>query len=117
MQGARPQPGHQHVACGRLADDQRQVLILIVVAVEQGQLLTAVRRIVGLVEVERDRLGQAAGVLVTQALDAGVEREAQKLLQLGRRDAVFKTRERRLRSQRRIVRPLVGDELEHRIVT
>ena len=113
---ARPQPGDEDVLRRRLADDQRKVLILSVVAVKQSQLLLAVGRIVGGVQVERDRGGEPAAVALLEPLNAGGDVEVDELLEHRRRGQVLEPRQRRLRRQRLVLRQPVGDELEGRIV-
>ena len=64
MHRARTQRGVEHVLRRRLADHDREVLVLFVVAVEQRELLLAVRGIIGGVEIERELLGQLPVVLL-----------------------------------------------------
>jgi hypothetical protein len=64
MHRARAQPREKDVLGGRLADDQREVLILAVVAVEERELLVPVGGIVGGVEVQRDLRGKRPAVLL-----------------------------------------------------
>ena len=59
----------EHVPRGHLRDDQRVVLVLAVVPVEQGQLLVAMGRVIGGIQVERDRRRQRALVDLRQPLD------------------------------------------------
>ena len=75
---AGPQGGVEHVLRGRLADHDREVLVLLVVAVEQRQLLLSVRRVVGGVEIERETFGQLTFVLFTQPFDPGRGQEVQR---------------------------------------
>ena len=72
MNRAGTEPGDEHVPGRRLADDQREILILAEVSVEERELLMAVGRIVGGVQIERDRGGQSSAVLLLEPLDAGV---------------------------------------------
>ena len=41
-----------------LEDEERLVTVLVIVGIEQAQLLSSMRRIVGVVDVENDRLGR-----------------------------------------------------------
>ena len=54
MDGAGPQPGRQREAAVALVDEQRQVLVLAVVAVVAAERLLAVHRVVGGIDVEDD---------------------------------------------------------------
>ena len=59
MDRARPQPGRQREATAAVVDEQREVLVLPVVAVVARQRLLAVDRVVAGIDVEDD-LGRAA---------------------------------------------------------
>ena len=109
-------PGDKHVLGGRLADDQRKVLVLLEVSVEKRQLLMAVSRIVRGVQIQRDRGGQPAAVLVLQPPDAAVDQKVDQPLQHRGSRQVLKTAERRLAGQRLALRMAVGDQLEDRIL-
>ena len=87
------------LAC-RLADDQREILVLPEVPVKERQLLVAVGRVIGGVQIERDRRGQRAAVLLLETLDAGGDVEVDQLLQHRGRGQVLKAAERRLAGQR-----------------
>ncbi len=62
-------------ACRRLADDQWKILILAEVSVEERELLMAVCRIVGGIQIERDRGGHCPPCFLL-VLDAGVDRRS-----------------------------------------
>jgi hypothetical protein len=58
MNVAGPQGQHDELVVVGAGDDQRQVLVLIVVAVPEGQLLVPVGRVIHGVEVERQVAGR-----------------------------------------------------------
>ena len=66
---------------GRLADDQRKILVLAIVAMEECQLLVAVGGVIGGIQVEGDDGRQRAAVLFLEALDAGGDGEVDQPLQ------------------------------------
>src|SRR6266542_2193990 len=58
------EPGEKDMPGGWLADDQGKVLVLSEVSVEERELLMAVGWVVGGVQIERDRSGEVAAVLL-----------------------------------------------------
>ena len=101
----------EDVLGGRLADDQREVLVLIVVGVKEGQLLVPVRGVIGGIDVEREPFGQAAGVLGAQSFDAGLGQEVQQAIERGDLDGILEAGERGLAGQRIVLGQTFGNEL------
>ena len=105
--GAVPQPDQQdHVVLGA-GDDDRQVLILLVVAVEHDQLLLPVRRVVEGVEVE----GEVRRRRV-EGLEEQIDQHVAQPPQVGDRDGVLEPREGGLAGEVGVVGESVGEELE-----
>ncbi len=87
--------------------DQRQVLVLVVVAVPEGQLLLAVGRVIDGVEVERQ--------VARRRIEGGdelVEEDVAQPLEGRDGDGVLEAGQRWLARQLRVVRGAVGEELE-----
>jgi hypothetical protein len=87
--------------------------VLVVPAMKERQLLRAVRRVIGAVEIEHEIRGVLIGPIGVGAepVDSG----AREALNRGPLDRVLQPRERRLRPQGRAAIP--GDHLERRILT
>jgi hypothetical protein len=104
---ARPQGQHHELVVVDAGNDQRQVLVLVVVAVPEGQLLVAVSRVIDGVQVE----GQVTrrGVEGREEL---VNEDVAQLLEGRDGDGVLEAGERRLAGQVAIVRRAVGNEFE-----
>ena len=112
---ARPQEEGQQLLRAVVdlgGDDQRQVAVLVVVAVKKGQLLLAVRFVVGDVQVENDpprRRGLVPG-------HENLERDLGQPVEFAAPDAVFKTRQRRLRGEIGVaLGPAPGGHFQDRI--
>ena len=95
---ARPQ--HQYEQLLRAVvhlggDEQRQVAVLAIVAMKRGELLLAMRLIVGGVEVQDDPAGLVSGVAGHELVDE----DCGHAPQAGAAAAVLKAAQRRLRSQ------------------
>jgi hypothetical protein len=107
MGGAVPQADEQdHVVLGA-GDDDRQVLRLLVIAVEHDQLLLAVRRVVEGVDVEREVPRRRV-----EGLEEQVDQDVAEPPEVGDRDGVLEPREGRLAGEVGPVGEPVGDELE-----
>src|ERR1035441_2564898 len=78
--------------------NHRQVTVAIVVAIEKGELLLAVRGVVGGIQIDGDPTGATMQTLAMSCNDAVRQcfRHAQQFLTIG---SIFKTRQGRLRSQ------------------
>jgi hypothetical protein len=106
---AGPQVGHQQVIAAE--DVQRQVAVVVVVAVEEAALLMAVDRVVGGVEVEDQRLGRAV-----MAGDELIGEHAGDADQGGAVDAVLQAAEGRGGCQRRVgLGRASGGQLQRRV--
>lgn len=112
MRRAVPQSDHHREVGLRIRDDQREVLLLTVVPVEQRQLLLAVSRVVEAVEVKR----QSPRLLVERVEELLDEQFPQSQQRLDA-DRILEPRQRRLRGQ---FGPVLGqpiaDQLKHGIM-
>ena len=68
----------ENVLGGRFGDEDGEVLVLLVIAVEQAKLLMAVGGVVGGIQVEDHGIRQAS-VMFAKALDPGIHEEAEEL--------------------------------------
>ncbi|HKI31791.1 MAG TPA: hypothetical protein VKA46_07975 [Gemmataceae bacterium] len=104
---AVPQGEHHELVVVRTGDDQGQVLVLVVVAVPEGQLLLAVGRVIDGVQVERQmaRWGVKGG-------DELVEEHVPQPLEGLDGDRILEAGQRRLTGQVIVLGGAVGDELE-----
>jgi hypothetical protein len=118
--GARAQHRGDDVLDGlgieRHRGDQRQIAPRVVVAVEEGQLLLPVGRVVGRIEIDRDEphaLAQALAVVGEHR----VGQHGAQLIEVGAGHGVLEPRQRRLRAQGRPVeRIAVEQQFVNRVV-
>jgi hypothetical protein len=112
-----PQPRDEDVPRRGLAHDHREVLMLVVKSVEEGELLLAVGRVVGRIGIDRDDIGHATAVRSLEPLDAELDREVDRTEDRIGGHRVLEPRERRLARESLVVGEPVGDHLEDRVVT
>jgi hypothetical protein len=106
---ARAQQRRDHLAALAIEDDHRMKHVLVVVAVEDGQLLLAVRRVVGAVDVEHDERRRRVERVDVRLLELSAQP-----VQLASGDGVFQARQGWLGRQRLV--PSAARLLKHRIV-
>jgi hypothetical protein len=112
MRRAVPQGHHHRQVRFGIGDDQGEVLVLSVVAVEQRELLGPVRRIVEAVQVERQ-----PSRLLSEGLDKLIDQQLPQAEERLDADGVHEPRERRLRGQLGlVVRQPITDQLKDRVV-
>ncbi len=116
---ARPEQRRDEVLAGfvikRQARDQRQITPVVVEAIEEGQLLRAVRLVFGRVEVDRDPPHAAAATPMPG--NHGVGQRVAQAEQPSGRGPVLEARDRRLRRQPAAVeRIAIHQQLVDRIV-
>ena len=92
-------PQHRRAQIVEGQKQQRQVAPAIVVPVEEGELLGAVRRVVGRIQVDRDPPRPPVQPAL-MPLDDPHRQLASQLVEGGPADAVLEPRDRRLRGQR-----------------
>jgi hypothetical protein len=91
----------------QVIDHEGQVLVLVVVAVPEGQLLVAVRRVIHGVQVERQVARRPA-----EGGDEQVEEDVAQPLEGLDRNGILEAGQGRLAGQVWVVRGAVGEELE-----
>jgi hypothetical protein len=105
-----PQADHRDRVGLGTGNDERQILVLLIEAMKQSELLRTVRRVVDCVQIEGERqrrLGERGDELIDERFT--------KLLQRGDVDLVLEAGQRRLAGQVGIVGRAIGNELEDRI--
>ena len=107
LAGAVSQADQEHHVVLGAGDDDRQILILIIVSMKHDQLLLAMRGVVEGVDVEREMAWR-----LIERLDEQVDQHVAQPPQVGDRDSVLEPRERRLAGEVGVVGQAVGDELE-----
>jgi HKD family nuclease/diadenosine tetraphosphate (Ap4A) HIT family hydrolase len=107
---ARPQRQHHELVVVGAGDDQGQVLVLVVVAVPERQLLVAVGRVIDRVQVERQVRGRGV-----EGGDELVKEHVAQPLEGFDADGVLEAGQRRLAGPVVIPGRAVGQELEDRI--
>ncbi len=88
---------HRHVVLGA-RNNNRQILILLIVSVKHDQLLIAMRGIVEGIEIESDVARRSL-----KRLNEQVDEDVPQTPQVGDRDSILKSRERGLTGQVRII--------------
>jgi hypothetical protein len=107
VRAAVPQADHHDQVVVGAGDNERQILVLLVVAVEEDQLLTAVRGVIHGIEVE-EQVARRRGERGEELVDQGVAQAFQR----GDVDGVLKARQGGLAGQVGVGGQAAGNEFE-----